>query len=319
MIKKNLDYEQKHQQISNKIKEIKILTESTGYDLKDQLQALEAKLEVIRAEKYQHLKPWEKILLVRSMNRPTSLDYIQYIFDDWMELHGDRCYRDDPAIIAGIASLDGQPVTVVGHQKGRDTNANVHHNFGMPNPEGYRKVHRLLLQAVKFHRPVITLVDTPGAYPGIGAEERGQAWAISQVLTTISTVNVPVIAIVTGEGGSGGALALAVSDRLIMLSNAVFSVASPEACASILWKDVERADEMAATLKITASDLLTLGIIDEIIDEPAGGVQVDFESTAGTMKERISYWLRELQSLDPSALVQNRYQKLKRFSQPFGL
>lgn len=319
MVKKQFDYEQKHRQLDGKIQELKGLMESTGYDLTEQLASLEEKVETIRLEKYRNLQPWEKILLVRSIERPTSLDFIKYISDDWIELHGDRCYGDDPAIIGGIGSINGQAVTFLGHQKGRDTNDNVRHNFGMPHPEGYRKIQRLLLQASKFGRPVITFIDTPGAYPGIGAEERGQAWAIAQVLNTLSTIPVPIVAIVTGEGGSGGALALAVSDHLIMLSNAVFSVASPEACASILWKDVERADEMASDLRITASDLLRLGIIDEIIEEPAGGIQVDFQATAEVIKGRLCTKLKQLSDQSPDIIVQNRYQKLKGLVSRFGI
>lgn len=318
MVKKNFDYEQKHQQLYSKINELKIITETTGYDLKDQFKLLEDKLNIIREEKYKNLKPWEKILLVRNVDRPTTLDFIKYIFDDYIELHGDRCFGDDPAIVGGIGCIEGQPVTFLGHQKGRDTNDNVRRNFGMPHPEGYRKIQRLLLQAAKFSRPVVTFIDTPGAYPGIGAEERGQAWAISQVLATLSSIPVPIVALVAGEGGSGGALALAVSDHLIMLSNAVFSVASPEACASILWKDVERADEMANALKITADQLLELGIIDEIVEEPAGGIQADFENTANIIKNRICTRLNELQSVNPTVLVQNRYNKLKSLSDNFS-
>lgn len=319
MVKKNFDYEQKHQQLHDKINELRAITETTGYDLSEQLKLIEEKLEIIRQEKYQNLKPWEKILLVRSIERPTSMDYIKYILDDYIELHGDRCFGDDPAIIGGIGEFEGQPVTFLGHQKGQDTNDNVRRNFGMPHPEGYRKIQRLLLQAAKFKRPVITFIDTPGAYPGVGAEERGQAWAISEVLSTLSYIPVPIVAVVTGEGGSGGALALAVSDHLIMLSNSVFSVASPEACASILWKDVERADEMASTLKITAGQLLELGIIDEIVDEPAGGIQVDFEPTVQIIKERIGTRLDNLKNLDPAVLVENRYHKLKSFTDRFSM
>jgi acetyl-CoA carboxylase carboxyl transferase subunit alpha len=311
MVKKNFDYEQKHQQLQAKIDELKVMTETTGYDLSEPLKLLEEKLETIRREKYQNLKPWEKILLVRCIERPTTMDFVRYMLDDYIEFHGDRLFGDDQAIVGGIGEFNGEPVTFLGHQKGEDTNDNVRRNFGMPHPEGYRKVQRLLLQAAKFKRPVITFIDTPGAYPGVGAEERGQAWAISQALSSFSHIPVPVVAVVTGEGGSGGALALAVADHLIMLSNAVFSVASPEACASILWKNVDRADEMASTLKITATDLLELGIIDEILYEPPGGIQVDFESTAQILKEHIASQLKHLKSLDSAVLVQNRYNKLK--------
>ena len=310
MIKRQFDYEQKHRQLLDKIEELKALSQSTQIDLSPQIALLESSLQDLREEKYRNLAPFEKTLLVRHPERPTSRQYIEFLCDDWLELHGDRLYGEDPAIIGGIGLIDGQAVTVLGHQKGQDTSDNVKHNFGMPHPEGYRKVLRLLLEAKKFHRPVITFVDTPGAYPGIGAEQRGQAWAISQVLMTLSHLPVPVIAIVTGEGGSGGALALAVADRLLMLSNAVFSVASPEACASILWKDLDRAEEMASALKITAADLYKLGIIDGIIEEPPGGAHQDFTALASEIKKALKGGLQELLALDQEELIRKRFLKL---------
>ncbi|HEX3011018.1 MAG TPA: acetyl-CoA carboxylase carboxyltransferase subunit alpha, partial [Syntrophomonadaceae bacterium] len=260
MVKRQFDYEQQFQQFQTKLNELKDLAEMTNIDLSDQIKLIEDKMNGLRQEKYKNLTPWEKILLVRSPERPTTRDYLDSLFDEWIELHGDRYYADDLAIIGGIGFFEGQPVTFLGHQRGKDTNDNIKHNFGMPHPEGYRKVERLLLQAEKFKRPVITFVDTQGADPGIGSEERGQAWAISHVLMTLSSLRVPIISVVTGEGGSGGALALAVADRLLMLSNAVFSVVSAEGCASILWKDTQRVEEMAEALKLTADDLYKLGI-----------------------------------------------------------
>jgi acetyl-CoA carboxylase carboxyl transferase subunit alpha len=276
-----------------------------------ELEEIDKKIDDLRVDKYQNLSSWEKVLLVRHPQRPTTREYIELLFDEWIELHGDRYFRDDRAVIAGLASFQGIPVTVIGHQKGKDTAGKVRHNFGMPHPEGYRKVLRLLLQAEKFKRPVLTFVDTSGAYPGVGAEERGQAWAIAQVLQTLSALKVPVISIITGEGGSGGALALAVADRIIMFSHGVFSVASCEACASILWRDIEKAEEMARALKITAQDLLEFGIINEIIAEPAGGAQEDINLMAEQLKTCIPKYLNELMSMDWDEMVKQRYQKLR--------
>ncbi|MGI5921574.1 MAG: acetyl-CoA carboxylase carboxyltransferase subunit alpha [Syntrophomonadaceae bacterium] len=311
MVKRQFDYEQQFQQFQIKLNELKDLAKMTNIDLTEQIKLIEEKMNNMRQEKYQHLTAWEKILLVRSPERPTTRDYLENICDEWIELHGDRNYRDDRSVIGGIGLLEGKAVTFLGHQKGKDTNDNIVHNFGMPHPEGYRKVERLLLQAEKFNRPVITIVDTPGAYPGIGAEERGQAWAISRVLMTLSRLRVPIVAVVTGEGGSGGALALAVADRLLMLSNAVFSVVSAEACASILWKDLQRAEEMAEALKMTANDLYQLKIVDEVIEEPLGGSQADFAATAQTLKGRLLHYLKELSGKDKNLLVQERYQKIR--------
>ncbi|MDD2585645.1 MAG: acetyl-CoA carboxylase carboxyltransferase subunit alpha, partial [Syntrophomonadaceae bacterium] len=284
MVKRQFDYEQKYQELLTKVKEIKETASTMNFNLEQEFEVVEKKMESIREEKYRHLTPWERILLTRHPERPTTRDYIEFLCEEWIEVHGDRYFGDDAAIIGGIGLFEGCPVTIIGHQKGKNTPDNLKHNFGMPHPEGYRKVERLILQAEKFKRPVITFIDTPGAYPGVGAEERGQAGAISQVLMTMAGLKVPIIAVVTGEGGSGGALALAVADRLLMLSNAVFSVASAEACASIIWKDVERVEEMAAILKITAEDLLELGIIDEILPEPIGGAHQDFQQMAETIK-----------------------------------
>lgn len=311
MVKRQFDFESTYKQLEDKIEELKAFSEVNKIDLSDQITQLEKQIENMRLEKYQNLTPWEKILLVRRPDRPTTHDYIDYLCDEFIELHGDRCYGEDRAIIGGIGMFAGRPVTIIGHQKGKDTKDNLEHNFGMPNPEGYRKTLRLLLQAQKFDRPVITFIDTPGAYPGIGAEERGQAWSISQLLMALSELKVPVIAVVTGEGGSGGALSLAVADRILMLSNAVFSVASAEACASIIWKDQERVDEMAAALKITAGDLYRLGVVDEILEEPLGGAQADFETMAMRIGEALTDQLQKLISQNRDDLVRQRYQKFR--------
>ncbi len=311
MVKRHFDYEEKYKNLQGKFEELQELSRNLQFDLTDEFKLMEEKMKDLRDNKYQNLTAWEKILLSRHPERPTVRDYIEFIFEDWIELHGDRSYGDDMAVIGGIASFKGIPVTVLGHQKGRGTNENLQNNFGMPHPEGYRKIERLILQAEKFKRPVLTLIDTPGAYPGVGAEERGQASAIARVLMTLSSLKVPIIAAVTGEGGSGGALALAVSDRLLMLSNSVFSVASAEACASIIWKDAGRAEEMASALKLTAQDIKDLGIADEIVEEPMGGAHKNFETAAKSLQDRLDWNLRELLALESHELLEQRYTRLR--------
>jgi len=310
-MKRQFDYENKYETLKQKLSELRDASLNLDLNLTAELKELEKRMESLRAEKYQQLNPWEKVLLVRHPQRPTTKEYIELLCDDWIELHGDRLFSDDRAILAGIGSFQGIPVTIIGNQKGNNMDDNIRHNFGMAHPEGYRKVLRLLQQAEKFKRPVLTFVDTSGAYPGVGAEERGQAWAIANVLQTLSVLKVPVIAIITGEGGSGGALALAVADRLIMFSHAVFSVASCEACASILWRDLEKVEEMASALKITAQDLLHYGIIDEIIDEPPGGAQKDINEMVNQLRRAISKHLNELLPLNPEEILRLRYQKLR--------
>ncbi|MDD2509833.1 MAG: acetyl-CoA carboxylase carboxyltransferase subunit alpha [Syntrophomonas sp.] len=315
MVKRQFDYEQRVREIREKLEELNNLSSSMEFDLSREIESLEEKIENNRERRYQNLSPWEKVLLSRHPERPNSNDYISYFCEEWIELHGDRHFGDDTSVIGGIGRFNGQAVTILGYRKGKDTRENLQFNFGMPHPEGYRKIRRLLLQAEKFQRPVITLIDTPGAYPGIGAEERGQAWAISQVLMTLSALEVPVIAVVSGEGGSGGALALAVADRLLMHSNAVFSVASPEACASILWKDLERVEDMARAMKITASDLQELGIVDEIIEEPLGGAHLNFPEMAEKLKKALEKHLEELVSTNRRELLEQRYQKLRKIGE----
>jgi len=311
MVKRQFDYEHKYQSLKQKVDELKDTSSNLEFDLSREFEELEKKMNGLRAHKYEQLTPWEKILLVRHPDRPTTRDYVEALCDEWIELHGDRYFGDDRAILGGVGSFKGRAVTILGHQKGNDTGENIRNNFGMAHPEGYRKVERLLLQAEKFKRPVLTFIDTSGAYPGVGAEERGQAWAISRVLMTLSALKVPVVAVVTGEGGSGGALALAVSDRLLMFSHAVFSVASSEACASILWKNPEKAEEKANALKITASDLYEFGIIDEIIPEPPGGVQQDLNGTVAILGNSIKKHLDQLLPLKTEELLELRYQKLR--------
>ncbi len=254
---------------------------------------------------------WDRVMLARKMERPKSLDYINEIFEDFIELHGDRNFGDDKAIIGGIAVLEGKPVTVIGEQKGKKAKENMERNFGMPNPEGYRKALRLMKQAEKFNRPIITFIDTPGAYPGMGAEERGQGEAIAKNIFEMSKLEVPIICVVIGEGSSGGALAIAVGDRIVMLENAIYSILSPEGFASILYKDSNKAKEAAEDMKATAKDLKSFGIIDKIIKEPEDGAEKDFESVVKELKSYIKKSLKELNKLSKEELVNERYEKFR--------
>lgn len=255
---------------------------------------------------------WDKVTLARQLERPKALDYINAIFEDFVELHGDRKFGDDKAIVGGIASLNGIPVTVIGEQKGKNIKENMERNFGMPEPEGYRKALRLMKQAEKFRRPIITFIDTPGAYPGMGAEERGQGEAIAKNIMEMSTLKVPIITIVIGEGSSGGALAIGIGDKIIMLENAVYSILSPEGFASILYKDSSKAKEAAENMKITAKDLKKLGIIDKIITEPNNGAQNDFEKITDDIKKYLIENIKKLQNIAQEDLIQNRYEKFRK-------
>lgn len=257
------------------------------------------------------ITPWEKVGLARKTDRPKSLDYINIIFDDFMELHGDRAYSDDRSLVGGIAKINNIPVTVIGQQKGKTTSENIERNFGMTNPDGYRKALRLMKQAEKFNRPIITFIDTPGAYPGIGAEERGQGEAIARNLLEMSRLKVPVICIVIGEGSSGGALAIGVGDKIVMLENSVYSILSPEGFASILYKDSSKCEEAAEKMRITAQDLKKMNIIDEIIAEPEGGAQNDLDKVAKSIHKYIIKSITELQKLDDKELLENRYNKFR--------
>ena len=254
---------------------------------------------------------WERVMLARQQERPKSLDYINAIFTDFIELHGDRNFGDDKAIVGGIARLDGMPVTVIGEQKGKNAKENIERNFGMPNPEGYRKALRLMKQAEKFNRPIITFIDTPGAYPGMGAEERGQGEAIAKNLLEMSNLKVPIICVVIGEGSSGGALGIAVGDKIAMLENAVYSILSPEGFASILYKDSSKAKEAAENMKITAKDLKELNIIDDIIEEPEDGAQEDFENITNVLKKYFISNIKKLKKLTTQELIEKRYNKFR--------
>ena len=258
------------------------------------------------------ISAWEKVSLARMAERPKSLDYINEIFTDFIELHGDRNFGDDKSIVGGIAKLDGMPVTVIGEQKGKKAKENMERNFGMPNPEGYRKALRLMKQAEKFKRPIITFIDTPGAYPGMGAEERGQGEAIARNMLEMANLKVPIICIVIGEGSSGGALAIGLGDKVVMLENAVYSILSPEGFASILYKDASKAKDAAENMKITAQDLKDLNVIDDIIEEPEGGAQNDLSSVANNLKKYIIESIEELNKLSVEEMLQNRYEKFRK-------
>jgi acetyl-CoA carboxylase carboxyl transferase subunit alpha len=272
---------------------------------------LRERLETERRLVFSRLTPWQKTLVARHPNRPYTLDYVQALFTEWVEVHGDRRYADDPALVCGFALYKGRPVAIVGHQKGRDTKQKIYRNFGMPKPEGYRKALRVMQLAEKFQRPVICFVDTPGAYPGLDAEERGQAEAIAFNLREMAGLATPILVFVTGEGGSGGALAIAVGDRVNMLEHSVYSVISPEGCASILWRDAGKAEEAAAAMKITAPDLVSLGIVDEIVPEPAGGAHASHETLFRSLDEILERQLGALLGLTTEALVEARYAKFR--------
>lgn len=278
----------------------------------DKIQKLREKLARFRRDIYGKLNPWEITMVARHPQRPHTLDYIQRIFPDFAEMHGDRKFADDAAIVGGMANLDGHQVMVIGHQKGRDSKQRIIRNFGMPHPEGYRKALRLMQFAEKFKRPVITLVDTPGAYPGIGAEERGQSEAIALNLREMTRLKIPTLTVVIGEGGSGGALALAVTDRVLMMKYAIYSVISPEGCASILWKDAGRAEDAAHNLHLTSTDLKNLGLIDEIIPEPLGAAHADYDESAEMVKQAMKRNLDEIQNLHWNDRTHARYEKFRK-------
>lgn len=292
-----LDFEKPLFEIRNKIDSLKESQEKNEVDLQDEIDMLEASLKRETTKVYTNLKPWDRVQIARLPERPTTLDYIPYIFDSFIELHGDRSFRDDPAMIGGIGYLDGKSVTVIGQQRGKDTKDNIYRNFGMAHPEGYRKALRLMKQAEKFNRPIFTFIDTKGAYPGKAAEERGQSESIAKNLMEMASLTVPVIAVVIGEGGSGGALGIGISNRVLMLENSTYSVISPEGAAALLWKDSNLAQIAAETMKITAHDLLDLGIIDEVINEPLGGAQKDEEAQALSIKKMFLKHLNELKQL----------------------
>jgi len=282
-----------------------------------EIQQLHRRVDALRREVSTHLSAWEKTELARHPQRPYTLDYVERIFTDWSEIHGDRGFADDPAIVCGMARFHGEDVMVIGHQKARDTKQKVYRNFGMPNPEGYRKALRAMQMAAKFRRPVFTFVDTPGAYPGLGAEERGQAEAIARNLREMARLEIPIITVITGEGGSGGALAIAVADRVLMMENAIYSVISPEGCASIMWRDAMKKDLAAQALKITAKDLGDLGCIDGVVAEPEGGTHTDHEASAALLYAALQKHYAELKKIPVPELVASRYNKFRNMAQCF--
>lgn len=306
-----LEFEKPVIELRKKISELKEITKAADVDLSDEIEKLEGRLERLEKEIYENMKPWDRVQIARHPNRPTTLDYISLLFTDFIECHGDRNFGDDEAIVGGIGKFQGLPVTIIGHQRGKDTKENIRRNFGMPHPEGYRKALRLMKQADKFRRPIICFIDTKGAYPGKAAEERGQSEAIARNLFEMAGLKVPVICIVIGEGGSGGALALGVGNHILMLENSTYSVISPEGAASILWKDASKAKLAAEKMKITAPDLKSLNIIDEIIPEVRGGAHKDMTAQAEFIHEALVTSLKKLFSMSEEELLHDRYQKYK--------
>ncbi|MDP3787414.1 MAG: acetyl-CoA carboxylase carboxyltransferase subunit alpha [Candidatus Omnitrophota bacterium] len=307
-----LDFEKPILELERKIEELKKFTSSEKIDLSSEIKKLDDKLEKVKREVFENLTPWQRVQIARHPKRPYTLDYISLIMTDFAEIHGDRVFGDDRALLCGFAKIDGEKIIVMGHQKGRDTKENLMHNFGSAHPEGYRKAIRVMKLGEKFKLPIIVFIDTPGAYPGIGAEERGQAEAIAYNLREMARLKVPIIIFVIGEGGSGGALGIGVGDRICVLSNAYYSVISPEGCAAILWKDRTRAPDAAKALKLTAQDLLDLGLIDEIIVEPLGGAHRDPQTMAQAIKASAMKYLKELSAIAPDKLIEARYGKYRK-------
>ncbi len=305
-----LEFEQPISELEAKIDQLRFVQDDSAVDIADEIQRLEKKSESLIKDTYAKLSPWQVAQVARHPQRPYTLDYVAAMFTDWHELHGDRAYADDPSIVGGLARFNGQPVMVIGHQKGRDTKDRGYRNFGMPRPEGYRKALRLMRTAEKFGLPVVTFVDTPGAFPGIGAEERGQSEAIGRNLYTMAELRVPIVTTIIGEGGSGGALAIAVADVVLMLQHSIYSVISPEGCASILWKTAEKAPEAAETLGVTAHRLKALGLIDRIVTEPLGGAHRDPAQMAQMLKRALGEALRQFKDVEPGELLEQRRQRI---------
>ncbi|MCE9571114.1 MAG: acetyl-CoA carboxylase carboxyltransferase subunit alpha [Rhodocyclales bacterium] len=305
-----LEFEQPIAELEAKIEQLRFVQDDSAVDISEEISRLDAKSQSLTKEIYAKLTPWQCALVARHPQRPYTLDYLGLVFTDFEELHGDRNYADDHAIVGGLARFNGQSCMVIGHQKGRDTKEKIHRNFGMPRPEGYRKALRLMRLAEKFGLPVFTFIDTPGAYPGIDAEERGQSEAIGRNLAVMTELEVPLIATVIGEGGSGGALAIAVADVVAMLQYSTYSVISPEGCASILWKSAERAGDAAETMGITAPRLKSLGLIDRVINEPVGGAHRDHRAVAQSVKKALQEALRQLAGLSSSELIERRFERL---------
>jgi acetyl-CoA carboxylase carboxyl transferase subunit alpha len=315
IVANELPFEKPITELKTKIQELKRFTEEKSIDLSGEIIKLEERLEQLENEIYENIKPWDRVQIARHSERPTTLDYISYLCTDFIELHGDRLYGDDEAIVAGIAKFHGKPLTVIGHQRGKDTKENIRRNFGMPHPEGYRKALRLMKQAEKFNRPIICFIDTKGAYPGKAAEERGQSEAIARNLLEMAGLTVPIICVVIGEGGSGGALALSVGNHIHMLENSTYSVISPEGAAALLWKDASLAKHAAETMRITAPDLKDLNVIDEIIPEVRGGAHRNAEGQSKEIEKVIANSLTELANYSKDELIEHRYQKFNKIGE----
>jgi acetyl-CoA carboxylase carboxyl transferase subunit alpha len=305
-----LEFEKPVLELENRIAELRASEDSLA--ARDEIAKLEERLARLQQRVYSGLTAWQRTQIARHPKRPHTLDLVNLLLENWVELHGDRVFGDDKAIVGGLATFDGEPVVVIGHQKGRDTRENIARNFGMPHPEGYRKALRLMQLAAKFGKPIITLIDTPGAYPGLAAEERGQAEAIARNLREMAGLPTPVICVVTGEGGSGGALALGVGNRVLMLEYAIYSVISPEGCAAILWGEAAKASEAAELMRVTAPDLLKLGVIDAIVPEPVGGAHRNWDATAASLREALREQLWQLRSKSEAELMEERQEKFRR-------
>src|SRR5512139_794174 len=310
-----LDFEQSVSELENKIEQLRYVQDDSALDISDEIGRLQKKSQSLTKDIYAKLTPWQISQVSRHPQRPYTLDYIQHLFTDFEELHGDRAYADDPAIVGGLARFNGQSVMVIGHQKGRDTKERQYRNFGMPRPEGYRKAMRLMRLAEKFGIPIMTFIDTPGAYPGVGAEERGQSEAIGKNLYVMAELRVPLICTIIGEGGSGGALAIAVGDTMLMLQYATYSVISPEGCASILWKSADKASDAAETLGITAARLKAFGLIDKIVAEPLGGAHRDHDAMMQSMKKALQDSWRQLRESPIDKLAESRFERLMSYGQ----
>ena len=315
MITEPLEFEKPIVNLERQLAELRDRASDSDIDMSSEMKRIEDKLTKMKGEVYRNLSPWQRVQIARHTQRPFMLDYVEHSFDDFLELHGDRHIGEDEAMPGGFARIEGRRVVVIGHQKGRDTKENLRRNFGSANPEGYRKALRLMKMAEKFGLPIVTLIDTPGAYPGIGSEERNIAEAIAFNLREMMMLKVPIIAVVIGEGGSGSALGIGIADRVLMMENSYYSVISPEGCAAILWKDRKYATEAATALKLSAADLLELGIIDEVIPEPMGGAHHDHVAAANNLKKQVIRQLTGLEAIDRKTLLEQRYQKFRNFGE----
>ena len=310
-----LPFEKPIEDLEGKIRDMRGYAAEQNLDLSEEIQLLERRLKTLKAEIFSNLTRWQRVQVARAPGRPTGLDYLQTMFGDFQELHGDRTLGDDPAVVTGLASLEGHNLVVIAQQKGRDTKENIYRNFGMSHPSGYRKAMRMFDLADKFRLPVVTLIDTPGAYPGIAAEEQGQAWVIAESIQRMSRLEVPAVTVIVGEGGSGGALAIGIANRVIILENAIYSVISPESCAAILWRDASEAPKAAESLRLTARDLIELEVVDRIVEEPVGGAHKDPEGAMRRVREALTEELDSLTYLTPSKLLEQRRDRFRKLGQ----